>query len=100
VPGQAEEFAIHSPEGEDRDHFLGILLRQGWKAAGETDAWDVEKAGTRVLMATERGRGIGNRTLVRVWGSDPARIARILGAQDLAHWPCSMGSRRESWQLI
>jgi hypothetical protein len=51
-------------------------------------------------MATERGRGIGNRTLVRVWGSDPARIARILGAQDLAHWPCSMGSRRESWQLI
>ena len=79
ICGPAEEFAIHSAEGKDRDYFLGILLRQGWKAAGETDAWDVEKAGTRVLMATERGRGAAKRTLVRVWGSEPTRIARLLG---------------------
>lgn len=79
TPGQAEEFAIDSAEGKDRDHFLGILLRQGWKGAGETDAWDVEKAGTRVLMATERGCGTAMRTLVRVWGSEPVRIARLLG---------------------
>ena len=77
--GQADEFSIDSAEGEDRHHFLGILLRQGWKTAGETDAWDVEKAGTRVLMATERGGGTARRTLVRVWGSESARIARILG---------------------
>ncbi len=77
--GQADEFSINSAEGKDRHHFLGILLRQGWKTAGETDAWDLEKAGTRVLMATERGGGTARRTLVRVWGSEPARIARILG---------------------
>jgi GT2 family glycosyltransferase len=81
IPGPADEFAIDSAEGKERDYFLGILLRQGWKPAGETDAWDVEKADTRVLMATERGRGIAKRTLVRVWGSEPARIARILGEQ-------------------
>ena len=68
ISGPAEEFAINSAEGKDRDYFLGILLRQGWKTAGETDAWDVEKHGSRVLMATERGCGIAKRTLVRVWG--------------------------------
>ena len=77
--GQAEEFAIHSAAGRDRAHFLGILLHHGWHPGGETDAWDVEKAGARVLMATERGRGTANRTMVRVWGCEPSRIARLLG---------------------
>jgi len=77
--GRAEEFAIDSPDGRDRDHFLDLLIRQGWKPGGDTDDWDVEKAGIRVLMATERGPGIAKRTLVRVWGCEPAVIAKLLG---------------------
>jgi hypothetical protein len=81
ISGPAEEFAIDSAEGKDRDDFLGILLRQGWKAGGETDTWDVEKAATRVLMATERGCGIAKRTLVRVWGAEtPSSLRAILDA--------------------
>ena len=81
ISGPVEEFAIDSPEGKDRDDFLGILLRQGWKAGGETDTWDVEKAATRVLMATERGCGIAKRTLVRVWGAEtPSSLRAILDA--------------------
>jgi hypothetical protein len=41
----------------------------------------VEKPGTRVLMATERGRGIAKRTLVRVWGLEtPSSLRAILEA--------------------
>jgi len=81
IPSPSDEFAIDSAEGKERDYFLGILLHQGWKAAGETDAWDVEKPGTRVLMATERGRGIAKRTLVRVWGAEtPSSLRAILEA--------------------
>ena len=67
-PGQGEEFTIDSPDGKERDHFLGILLQQGWKPAGETDPWDLEKGPARVLIATERGDGPAKRILVRVWG--------------------------------
>ncbi len=78
TPEPAEEFAIVSAEGKERDYFLRILLRHGWKAAGETDAWDVEKADTRVLMATESGRGIAKRTLVRVWGGETLSSLRAI----------------------
>jgi GT2 family glycosyltransferase len=67
-----DEFSIWSEEGLTRDDFLEQLLAGGWKAGGGTDAWDVEKNGTRLLLATERGDGIGKRTLVRVWGTPPA----------------------------
>ena len=67
-PGQGEEFTINSPDGQERDHFLKLLLEQGWTPAGETDSWDVEKGPARVLMATERGDGPAKRILVRVWG--------------------------------
>jgi len=62
------EFSIWSEEGQTRDDYLQQLLAGGWKAGGGTDAWDVEKNGTRLLLATERGEGIGKKTLVRVWG--------------------------------
>ncbi|MCW1921967.1 glycosyltransferase [Luteolibacter arcticus] len=68
APRPDTEFPIWSPDGETRDDFLQQLLTAGWKAGGESDAWDVEKDGTRLLLATERGDGIGKRTLVRVWG--------------------------------
>ncbi len=67
-PGQGDEFTIDSPDGKERDHFLKLLLEQGWKPAGETDPWDLEKGQSRVLMATERGDGPAKRILVRIWG--------------------------------
>lgn len=68
LPRPDTEFSIWSEEGKTRDAFLQQLLADGWKAGGGTDAWDVEKNGTRLLLATERGDGVGKRTLVRVWG--------------------------------
>jgi glycosyltransferase involved in cell wall biosynthesis len=68
-PGDFEEFTVDSPEGHDRSYFIQIMLRHHWKAAGETASWDLEKYGTRLLFATERGEGTFKRTLVRFWGN-------------------------------
>ena len=70
------EFSIWSEEGKTRDAYLGQLLAAGWKPGGASDPWDVEKDGTRLLLATERGDGPGATTLVRVWGD--RRIAEEL----------------------
>ena len=67
-PGPSEEFFITYPHGEGRDHFLKLLIQQGWTPAGETDAWDLEKSGSRLLIATEHGHGTAKRILVRAWG--------------------------------
>jgi len=63
-----EEFEITSKEGLDRLHFIDRLLAEGWKPCGENADWDLEKQGTLVMLATERGDGIATRTLVRVCG--------------------------------
>lgn len=68
-PGPYEEYSVVSPEGYDREHYIQIMLRKNWKPAGETDPWDLEKYGTRILLATERGDGIAKRTLLRFWGN-------------------------------
>jgi len=65
------EFAIWSESGKTRDDLLRTLLSQGWRAGGASDSWDVEKNGTRLLFATERGDGTGARNLIRVWGKAP-----------------------------
>jgi GT2 family glycosyltransferase len=70
TPAPAEEFSFTSADGKEREHFLRILVENGWKPAGETDAWDLEKSDSRLLMATERGEGVAKRILVRVWGSE------------------------------
>lgn len=62
------EFSIWSEEGKTRDSHLALLLAAGWKPGGTSDLWDVEKDGTRLLLATERGDGVGAMTLVRVRG--------------------------------
>ncbi|NJR41733.1 MAG: glycosyltransferase [Akkermansiaceae bacterium] len=64
-----DEFVIHSEEGKEREHFLNLLIARGWKPAGETDGWDLEKGDSRILMATEGGEGIAKQTLIRVWGN-------------------------------
>ena len=76
--GPAEEFTIDSAEGRDHGYFIGILLAQGWLPAGETDPWDLEKADSRILLATERGEGIAKRILVRVWGEVPPEMASLV----------------------
>lgn len=75
-PVSDAEFSIWSEEGKTRDAYLAQLLAAGWKPGGTSDLWDVEKDGTRLLLATERGDGTGARTLVRVWGD--RRIAEEL----------------------
>jgi GT2 family glycosyltransferase len=72
IPEPDREFSLWSEEGKTRDDYLSQLLHAGWKPGGDHDAWDVEQAGTRLLLATERGDGIGKRTLVRVWGPTEA----------------------------
>ncbi len=57
---------------EPREVFLQRLLEAGWQAAGPTAAWDVERDGTRLLVAREHVGGRRGRLLVRVWGEPPA----------------------------
>jgi GT2 family glycosyltransferase len=62
---ECREFEI---EGTTRRELLERLLADGWEPGGPTDAWDLEKNGGRLLLATELD-GLGaRRTLVRVWG--------------------------------
>ena len=52
-----------------REELLDQLLADGWRSCGVTSAWDVEKGGVKLLLATERGeRGTAN-TLVRMVGN-------------------------------
>ncbi|QJE96473.1 glycosyltransferase [Luteolibacter luteus] len=66
-----KEISIWSQEGKTRDEFLQMLLKQGWKPCGASELWDVEKNGSRLLLATERGDGVGKLTLVRIGGDQP-----------------------------
>lgn len=77
-PSYPEEFSIISPEGIDRTELLDQLMKAGWAPAGETDAWDLEKSGARILIATERGDGSTTRNLVRVWGTPAHEISRLI----------------------
>lgn len=67
-PDSTHEFGIPGDETKFRDHYLQTLLTKGWKPSGETSAWDLEKDGTRVLIATERCGPNLTRTLFRVSG--------------------------------
>jgi GT2 family glycosyltransferase len=55
--------------GIAREDLLQRFLATRWKPAGPTAAWDLERLGTRVLLATERCADGSPRTLVRVWGN-------------------------------
>lgn len=69
------EFGICGTSSWNRSYCLDILLRKGWQAAGDTDPWDLEKGGTRILIATENLGDSHTNCLFRVWGSDAAAIA-------------------------
>ena len=61
-------------QGDDRPRevILRDWLAAGWEAAGSDDFWDLEKDGTRVLLACERFDHGRTRLLVRVWGNKSA----------------------------
>ncbi|MDB6077429.1 MAG: hypothetical protein JWO82_1176, partial [Akkermansiaceae bacterium] len=73
-PQPDASFTIWSENGAGREDYLERLLSLGWKPGGESEPWDVEKDGTRVLIATEKGDGPGRNNLFRVWG-DPALLS-------------------------
>lgn len=71
------EFRIPRKDGKTRDHYLQHLLARGWMPAGPTDPWDLSKAGTRLLIATERIDHAHTNNLFRVWG-DPTTVRSSL----------------------
>lgn len=55
------------------------MLADRWQPGGPTAGWDVERRGTRVLLATAAGDDGRPHVLVRVWG-ERAAVARSLQA--------------------
>jgi GT2 family glycosyltransferase len=74
-PEPTLEFGIPGDDTTHRDHHLRVLLAKGWQAAGDTDPWDLEKGGTRILIATERTGPNLTNNLFRIWGSPEAAQA-------------------------
>ncbi|MEM9235158.1 MAG: glycosyltransferase [Verrucomicrobiota bacterium] len=74
------EFGVWN--GEERVDLLKQLLDSGWRAGGANDSWDLERDGTRLLIATERGEGGKRRTLYRIWG-DPGLVPELREADRL-----------------
>lgn len=68
-----EDFRFPDRSGTLRDEILLFLLQRGWKASGTTDGWDVEKDGTRVLLATEQLDRDHATHLFRIWG-EPGKL--------------------------
>ena len=75
----SDEFAIQPKDGQDREFFLRFLVDRRWKPGGDTEQWDVEKNGTRVLIATEY-RHHKPVILFRVWGP-PEQLMRYMGVE-------------------
>ncbi len=74
-PEPTHEFGIPGDDSTHREYYLSALLAKGWQAAGDTDRWDLEKGGTRILIATERTGSNLTNNLFRVWGSPEAANA-------------------------
>lgn len=74
-----EELSLWSANGRTREDLLEDLLAQGWQPGESSVAWDLEKDGTRILLATERGDGIGKSVLARVWGKVPVVLNEFQG---------------------
>eukprot|EP00903_Cladosiphon_okamuranus_P003864 g3862.t1 len=49
----SEQMEIFSVEGMERGYFLDLFTRGGWDPASPTAGWDLEKDGTRILLATD-----------------------------------------------
>jgi GT2 family glycosyltransferase len=62
------EFQIHRPDGRGREDFIPLFIERKWLPCEATAAWDLEKRGTKVLLATEHGENREKTVLVRVAG--------------------------------
>ena len=62
------DFRIPRSDGRCHEDFAQILLARGWQACPPSSGWDLEKRGTRVLLATERGENRSTCVLIRVQG--------------------------------
>lgn len=69
ISDEPGEFILPAPTHKDRYQVLSHLLANGWKAAGDCDAWDLEKQDTRLLLATERLDHQHLNHLIRIWGN-------------------------------
>ncbi|MGJ8644646.1 MAG: glycosyltransferase [Luteolibacter sp.] len=73
----AEEFRFPDTTGILRNDILTSLLERGWAASGTTDGWDLEKEGTRVLIATEHLDQHHANHLFRIWGDTSKLLADL-----------------------
>lgn len=73
----SEDFRFQDTVGITRDDLLTLLLKSAWKASGTTDAWDLEKGNTRVLIATEHLDHRHKNHLFRVWGDASKLLADL-----------------------
>ncbi|MCH7227667.1 glycosyltransferase [Haloferula sp. A504] len=67
---EAPDHEFSRDSRQPREAVLRRLLEAGWQPAGPTDGWDLEKNGSRLLLAREvfeKGEG---RLLVRIWGRE------------------------------
>lgn len=69
IEEESNDFILQAPTHKDRNHILNHLLAHGWKAAGDCDGWDLEKQGTRLLLATEKLDHQHLNHLIRIWGN-------------------------------
>jgi GT2 family glycosyltransferase len=76
-PEETSEFHISTDSQVERCSILNHLISKGWVAAGPHDAWDLEKNGNRLLIATERLDQQHLRHLFRVWG-EPEAVRKSL----------------------
>lgn len=72
-----EDIRFPDATGITRNDVLSFLLERGWKASGATDGWDLEKEGTRVLIATEHLDQRYANHLFRIWGDASKLIADL-----------------------
>lgn len=77
-PAPDSEWARWAPHGREEE--LDRLLNEGWSPGGPNDPWDLERNGTRVLIACERHRQGKPRLLYRVWG-DAGKLPELDDAE-------------------
>ncbi|WP_353565280.1 glycosyltransferase family 2 protein [Haloferula sargassicola] len=76
----AADAELSTWDARPREVILRDWLADGWRAAESGDFWDLEKSGTRVLLACERHDHGSTRLLIRVWGN--VRTAQeMIGAE-------------------
>jgi GT2 family glycosyltransferase len=60
-----------------REAVLQFLLAQGWQSAEADSIWDLEKTGSHLQLATEKGDQLPDRTLIRLWGTQQVDFSAL-----------------------